>query len=325
VERRATDPVLAGPCPPAADLTAWAHDELPQWRRAETARHLLRCARCRETADAAARVFERLAALGAGGEGWREDVAAARRARALSRLRLGGALAASLAVAAVGATLWSGGEDGTPSPAAAEAAEIWTVAYARSASPDERALLAAQRPDGRWEGEASEGLLRHDEAATGLALLALASQHRDDLADGDAGRATAAGTAFLRTHLGDDGRFGRGTSARDHAVATAGLLAVLGAADDPTLRAAADRAVRALARLVRDDGALDDAGSRWALSALARARDLGWDRLEAPLRRLEPAAGRAEAGTWLAATPPRDGGAPTAVARALRLLASPQT
>jgi len=81
------DDVHAGPCPPPADVTAYAHGELLEWRRAEIARHILRCAACRDLHARATDVFVRLRALGDEGDLWRDDVALARRLAAARRRR----------------------------------------------------------------------------------------------------------------------------------------------------------------------------------------------------------------------------------------------
>ena len=316
------DDVHAGPCPPAVDVTAYAHGELLAWRRAEIARHLLRCTACRDLHAGADDVFARLRALGDEGDAWRDDVALARRVAAARRRRTAVAAAvACVLVAGVAIPLGLRGgspEDGgvpafEPPPVAMRAAPD-SATPRRPLAPAERALLAAQRDDGRWSGEASDGLLRHDEAATGLALFALASRRPAELREGEIGRATAAAITFLRSRQDEGGRIGRATP-RDHAIATAALVEVYRATRDESLAPSVEQAVRALARAARDPDA-DDATARWTGFALARARTLGRDGLEAALGAAPSTA--AVPSTLVAAAAPRG---ETPVANALRILA----
>src|SRR5438477_3108705 len=192
-ERPRPDP-LAGPCVPAPDLTAFAHGELADWRRAEVSRHLLRCPACRADASGDARVLARLLALGAEGDAWRGEAVAAR--AALARRRRTGLLSAG-AGAAAAAVLIAGfaalRAQGTgPAEGRAVASLAGPALSARAKAPpatplsaDESALLASQAPDGRWAGGAAGG----DEAATGLALLALVAGRREEIRGGAVGRA----------------------------------------------------------------------------------------------------------------------------------------
>lgn len=305
----------AGPCPPAADLTAFAHGEFPEWHRAEISRHLLRCPACRDAAEGARDVLARLAALGTDGDAWRDDLAAAGAALSLSRRRSGLAVALGAAAAAgLAVGVWLLPAPGTPSPRttdlarhAVPAGRDAPAALRRPSSPaaalssDERRLLATQRPDGRWKDDAGTRALASDEAATGLSLLALAARRPEALRGGPVGRAAGAATAWLVGRRRADAATGSASAAasadgaggRDRAISAAALLEVWSATREPTLYPAVDAAVRDVARRVerarRAGTATDDADARWSRATLSRARDLGWRGLEAPLRRLPDA------------------------------------
>jgi hypothetical protein len=131
------------------------------------------------------------------------------------------------------------------------------------------ALLRAQAADGRWTSAT-----RHDdEAATGLALVALLEDRRDALHAAPVARAVADATRWLRSRQSDDGGFGArdAEGMRGHALATQGLLEVWAASRDASLQAALAPAVRRL-----EDDVRHDATNVWPRRALARARALGW-------------------------------------------------
>jgi hypothetical protein len=347
---------IDGPHVPPADLTAFSHGEFPEWRRAEVSRHLLRCPACRAEAEGARDVLGRLASLGAAGDAWRDDLAAAGAALRLLRRRSGlavGAGAAAAAVLAAGLLFVRAPERPVPtahtagthtagartssadaSPAAGEAAAVPARPGVRvprapddaGLSPDEKRLLATQRPDGRWRADEGAEVAASDEAATGLSLLALAARRPDALREGPVARAAASAVSWLlgrrRAESGALALAGpEDAHVRDRAISTAALLEVWSATREPGLYPAVDAAVRDVAR--RAPQALADVDARWSRAALARAQTLGWDHLEAPLRRI-PAVPRvssdAESEPWpVAAAPgPSDLGP---LACALRVLA----
>jgi hypothetical protein len=283
-------------CVPGADLTAYAHGELPDVRRAEVSRHLLRCARCRGEADGARSLLGRLRAFGANGEDWRAEIAAAgahvsagRRSR--RRIALASLCAAAAVVAAVGLTLRAGPLEGR-ALRVAEVAALYPEIGATLLPQDESALLQAQQVDGRW---AAGGGAR-DEAATSLAVAALAGRYGRDLADDTVGQAVRSGVEWLlerralpsvglATDAPAESRDGAESTAAQ-ALATTAILEVYAATEDRTLRPSLDRAVRAL-QLARRADLSGDSTLRWAHRALSRARELGWDGLDSSLRRFE--------------------------------------
>ncbi|HVG93533.1 MAG TPA: hypothetical protein VND21_03735, partial [Planctomycetota bacterium] len=135
----------------------------------------------------------------------------------------------------------------------------------------EAALLRAQAADGRWSAAATDD----DEAATGLALLALLAERPQALASPPVARAVADATRWLRARQADDGGFGRGArSERGHALATEALLEVWAQTGDPGLRHALVPAVRRLATDAHGTPVGD--ATEWTRRALARAHGLGW-------------------------------------------------
>lgn len=283
-------------CVPAADLTALAQGALPEARRAEVARHLLRCPRCHAAASGAGELFDRLRAFGAAPSWEGELGAAVAVARARARARGLGAMAG----AALGLLL-AAGVALLPTPPAGDAARPVAglsapvasappsarIASSRAAgssagapaaplSADARALLRAQATDGRWAADDARGSGRHDEAATGLALLAILHGRPEALRDPSVARAVAAATRWLRGR--ERGLEASSVALRDEAVATSALLEVYAQTGDAGVRASADRGVRRLSRELASGPALDAASADWARLALARARDLGWDR-----------------------------------------------
>jgi hypothetical protein len=305
VETGRPDPSAhAGPCPPAPDRTAFAHGEFPEWRRAEISRHLLRCRTCREEVAGARDVLGRLAALGASGDAWRDALAAAV-ALVHAPERTPPPIPVAKADPAVREV----------APAAAAPAAL-APAVPAALSVDERRLLATQRPDGRWKAGEGEGPVASDEAATGLSLLALAARRPEALREGPIARAVAAATSWLVDRRRAE--VPSAVPARDHAISAAALLEVWAATRESTLYPAVDAAVRDLAR--RAPTATDDADARWAHAALARAKQLGWEHLDAPMRRI-PAPARPGAETpWPVATAAAPGDVGT-LACALRVLA----
>jgi hypothetical protein len=307
-------------CVAPEDLTAFAHGELSGASRARVAEHALACAACRSDLASARDRLGRLRSLSRGDVGL--ALASRRRTRAV----------AAAALAAAVATAW-GVAPSTPGPV--EPARGTVVAAAHGSpdlgvATDVAPLLAVQRTDGRWTtGDAAE---RRDEAATGLALLALLPAARESLSRGAAARAVASGTRWLLSRQAASGRFG---SARleDHAIATSALLALVTAredvARDDPVRLALDRAVRHLGREAQ--GAETDGVSalRWSRHALERARSLGWSRVEEPLRSLDRtlvARGeRPEAAGPLEGTAAWTAGRDDGAARALRLLRDAST
>src|SRR5204863_3403345 len=135
----------AGPCPPEADLTAFAHGEFSPRLRAEVSRHLLRCPACHARAEAARDVLLRLAALSASGDAWRADLAAADAALHLGRRRSGLAVGLGVAAAALLAVgLWTlRAPPPSPPPPVANA-----VPAGRSATARARAVAPAAAPVG---------------------------------------------------------------------------------------------------------------------------------------------------------------------------------
>jgi hypothetical protein len=126
---------------------------------------------------------------------------------------------------------------------------------------------------------------RRDEAATGLAVLALLPADRAALTEGRRGRAVGAAARWLlerqRTRRDDEP-----ASPENEAIAASALLALYEATGDPSLERPLDRAVRRVARAPL--GA--DAGQpalQWTRDALRRARGLGWNGLDAPLEGVE--------------------------------------
>jgi hypothetical protein len=287
-------------CVPGADLTAYAHGELPDVRRAEVSRHLLRCATCRAEADETRALFGRLRDFGAEGEDWRAEIAAAGAPAAAGRRTRRRAALAGLASAAAAALALAVGfpRGAEPPPAAREAGLSEVVAMYPEIGgtllpEDESALLQAQQLDGRW---AAGGGAR-DEAATSLAVAALAGRYGRGLADDTVGQAVRAGVEWLlaRRALPSVGLPADGApdAARDgsestaaQALATAAVLEVYAATGDRALRPALDRALRSL-QLARRADLSGDSTLGWAHRALSRAQELGWDGLGPSLRRFE--------------------------------------
>src|SRR5262245_26754591 len=195
-----TKPDASARCVPAADLTAYAHGELPEARRAEISRHLLRCAKCRGEAGAAEGLLERLRAFGAGGEDWRAEIAAAgAEVRAGRRRVLRAGAVALVAATLVAALLLRPGPAASPrGGGVAEVAALFPEIGATLLPEDESALLQAQQLDGRW----SAGGGRRDEAATSLAVAALAGRYGKDLADDTVGQAVRSGVEWLLARQG---------------------------------------------------------------------------------------------------------------------------
>jgi hypothetical protein len=278
-------------CVSAADLTAFALDELPVGRRAAISRHLLRCASCRTSLDREQAMFARLRGF-AETSSWEDDLAAADLAHgAQVHARRRGALAGAAAAAALVAALLSW-PMGSPSPASAPggfarpaASSPITgpagspISIALSASA-QAALLRAQATDGRWR--ASTGDERHDVGATGLAVLALARTRSDALhagpasSEGAAVRAVANGVRWLSAHLDADDARPDAPSVRDRVVAAAALLEVYGATNERSLRSIVDHALRRVAHDARESDARDTDARAWTHSTLSRARELGW-------------------------------------------------
>lgn len=277
-------------CVPGADLTAYAHGELPDWRRAEISRHLLRCAACRADAEADKALLSRLRSFGAAGEDWRAEVAAAgAEVAAGRRARWRAAVVGALAAASVLVTLslLRPGGSGSPENDGASALATDQLTFPDigfTALPtDEATLLAAQSMDGYWEA----GGGWRDEAATGLAVAALAARRGKALGDDTVAQAVIAGADWLLERLRKDGRLGgegpEGAAA--HAVATLALLEVYSANGDRALRPDLDVLVRALESAGRPDLAGQSA-ILWARRALGRAKDLGWTGLDDALDRM---------------------------------------
>ncbi len=281
-------------CLDPEDRTAFALGQLldvsDESRRADISRHLLRCPTCRADVDSISILGSRLSSFGSGGD-WEADVGAALAAeRGRLRVRRRAAFAGFAAAASVVTALWIGVGRNTRSPesdarpvansvAMAGAPEATSGGRALEAvgTPIERArLLAAQGEDGRFSAASTVGGARHDEAATGLAVLALIGESRTVPKDAESARAIAAAVRWLRTRQGASGRFGPEATSlvRDQAIATAALLEVSIATGDADLRASADRAVRTLRLDVRDRAADGADGGEWARYALARARDV---------------------------------------------------
>jgi hypothetical protein len=260
---------------PGEDLTAFAHGELSDAARASVSAHLLRCARCRAEVDGARSLLLRLRGL---------SLDAAPVASSPWRGSRGRAVAAAAFVGLVAAT-WALAPGRTPRTRPTPGP---VVAVAPPAPPlDLAPLLAAQRPDGRWT--AGGGEEARDEAATALALLAMAPNAKGRNERGDVARALASGTRWLLARQRSDGRVGPARpGSEDHAIATSALLALGEATGDGRVRSAADRAVR---RLVRDESDADGPGStsalRWSAHALSLARSLGRSRVDEPLRAVE--------------------------------------
>jgi hypothetical protein len=319
-------------CVPGEDLTAFAHGELAAWHRAEISRHALRCAACRAALSDAERVFFALRSLGAAGGDWREDLTGAIAARGVDRRRRAGVLtlattasavaAAALALAVLGPHAGRTSPEGSPPPFASDVAIAdarATPRVARDAPPpsaqDAAALVREQRPDGRWAAPDAGGGASRDDAATGLALVALAPRADDPAVAKALGR----GAMWLLSRQDARGAFGGdGFAVEDLALATSGLLEVYAHDHDARLRPAVDRAVRRLAQSAPDldADAPGSPGAAWALHALTRARDVGFDRLDGPVDRLsrlshlpagESDAGRllARAGDWGGESSPR--------------------
>jgi len=290
-------------CVPAADLTAFAQDALPEPRRAEISRHLLRCPRCNAAASGTGDLLSRLRSFGAAASWEGELGAAVAVAHARTRARGLGALAGAgvglLLAAGVAFLPGSHAPDASltlasapPSPPAPAAPTLpeRDLAVLRSGSASApalplsaaaQALLRAQAADGHWTADDALGGGRHDEAATGLALLAILEGRPGAMRDPAVARAVAAATRWLRGR--ERGLDASPAAFRDEAVATSALLAVYAQTGDATVRASADRGVRRLAREMASASTLDAATAGWARVALARARDLGWDRgLPAP-------------------------------------------
>jgi hypothetical protein len=126
---------------------------------------------------------------------------------------------------------------------------------------------------------------RRDEAATGLALLALLDADGGRLTEGRRGRAVGAATRWLlerqRTRRDDEP-----ASPENEAVAASALLALYEVTGDRSLERPLDRAVRRVARTPLGT----DAGQpalQWTRDALRRARRLGWNGLDRPLEVVE--------------------------------------
>ncbi len=300
-------------CVPAADLTAYAHGELPDWRRAEISRHLLRCADCRGEGEADRAVLARLRAFGADGEDWRGEVAAAgAEIAAERRARWGaaatGALAAAVLLVAL-AVLRPGARHDAPSPAAPP--QTFASVAGTVLPADEATLLTAQSVDGCW----GAGGGRRDEAATGLAVAALAARRGKALGDDTVAEAVRAGVDWLVSHVPTDERFsGRGPeAAAAGALATVGLLEVYAATGDRTLRPWLDSGLRAIENASRADLSGESA-LLWARRALVRAKDLGWDGVDDSIDRLTAWAGGATRSRPACSTMESDLGEPASVA-----------
>lgn len=277
-------------CISAADRTAFAlgHflDEADEARRAAISRHLLRCPACRAEVDAISMLGSRLSTFGSGGD-WEADLGAALAAeRGRGRVRRRAALSGVAAAAGVVVALAVGLGRDARSPASDAGPVVDSTARASTAAP--RApyplgtalsvgkLLAAQAADGRFPAAAHVGGPLHDEAATGLAVLALVGEGRGLAGDAEATRAVAAAIRWLRMREGGSGRFvpDSASHVRDQAIATAALLEVGAVTGDAATRSSAERAVRVLRADLPDSA--DDGG--WGRAVLARARDLATGR-----------------------------------------------
>jgi hypothetical protein len=228
----------------------------------------------------------RLSAFGSGGD-WEADLGAALaaergRRRVRRRAAFSGVAAAAGVVLALSLAL---GRDAR-SPASDAGPVADSTAHAATAAP--RApytlgtalsvgkLLAAQAADGRFPAATHVGGTLHDEAATGLAVLALVGEGRGLAGDAEATRAVAAAIRWLRTREAGSGRFvpDSASHVRDQAIATAALLEVAAVTGDAATRSSAERAVRVLRADLPDTA--DDGG--WGRAVLARARDLATGR-----------------------------------------------
>lgn len=277
-------------CVSAADRTAFAldpfHDDDGESRQAEISRHLLRCPVCRADVDAIGVLGARLATFGSGGD-WEADLGAALAAeRGRRRVRRRAAFSGIAAAAGIVAALSVGLGRATQSPASdtGPVAESTTRAVTGATTPMPRTpysfgtalavgkLLATQAADGRFPAATHVGGTLHDEAATGLAILALVGEGRGLSGDAEAARAVAAAVRWLRTRESGSGRFvaDSGSRVRDQAIATAALLEVGAVTGDAATRSSAERGVRDLRATLSD--AAD--GSGWVRSVLARARAL---------------------------------------------------
>jgi hypothetical protein len=306
------------------DLTAFAHGELPEWRRAEVSRHVLGCEPCRRSLAASRDVLSLLGEVGRFGiESLRAELAARRPARAARLLRRVATAASVAAVVALGVLL-APPRGPAPAPGGGGLTPVASAAEV-PLTPDQRALVAAQHEDGRWAAEASFGGPRRDEAATALALLALLPRDADALRSGPAARAVADGVRWLVT---------RGGAARaerdpgpDLAVATCALLEVYALSPAPDVRAPLHDAIgRAIRRLSRGlphpfDDVERDPSLGWRLRALATARALGWGHLDAAIDGLRAADADLDGSlTALARVAPPDAPPDSPCALALRVL-----
>jgi hypothetical protein len=142
-----------------------------------------------------------------------------------------------------------------------------------------QALLRAQAADGHWTADDALGGGRHDEAATGLALLAILEGRPGAMRDPAVARAVAAATRWLRGR--ERGLDASPAAFRDEAVATSALLAVYA---QTATRPCARRPIAASPPRAGDGLRLDARrGHRGLGPPSRRARDLGWDRgLPAP-------------------------------------------
>lgn len=249
------------PCPAGEDLSAYALGEGSPAGRAGLARHLLACTACRAACEDDQRLVLGLRALGAA----RSLPAQAPPAPVRARRWLAWAppLAASLLVG-LALLLPSDGEErgAPPAPGPAQALASDLPAHAQH-------LLATQRADGSWPGEAGAD----ERTATALALLALDTLPQaaaPGSGPGPLGAARARGLRLLASSVGPVGQGAR----REAAAAQALLLSALcgpGAGQlEPLARPAAESLLHALLRRAQD-GMLDASSLPWVAYALARA------------------------------------------------------
>ncbi|MFM8980259.1 MAG: anti-sigma factor family protein [Planctomycetia bacterium] len=294
-------------CPPGEDLSAYALGEGSAERRAGLARHLLACGACRAACEDDQRLVLGLRALGAArslpAPAEHRPVAAAATAPGPAtspRLRRALAVVPPLAAALLVGLALLLPRRGEQGPAAAVRPEP----SAAGLPPHAQHLLATQRPDGSWPGEAGVAGA-DDRTSTALALLALDTlpQH----AEASLSAARAKGLALLARSVGPTGQGAR----REATPTQALLLAALCGPGAPGLAPATQPAAQALLHVLlqrASEGLLEAAALPWVAYALSRAEgcDLpGSERLRASLPReaLDAPAAVPGALAWVGAVP----------------------
>lgn len=261
-------------CPPGEELSAYALGEGTGAQRASLARHLLACTPCRAACEADLQLVLGLRALGAAHAApGRQPAAPARVVQRAGAARRWLALLPPVAAALlVGATLLAPSAPAPVPASRAPAAPGDAAARAQALPAHLQHLLATQRRDGSWPGEAGVAGA-DDRTATALALLALDTAQgpvAEAAARDDVRSARARGLARLSLEVGPTGAGLRHGALPLHALLLAALCGPGAAQLAPQAAPAAASLVHALGSRTHDL-ARDPASLAWAAYAVQRA------------------------------------------------------